>query len=77
MTIKYEFNNKEKVYYPDFYYQPLNLIIEIKSSYTFYKDLDKNLIKQKQCLDKGYNFIFIIDKKYDEFEKLLNFTFGS
>lgn len=54
-------------YYPDFYYRPLNLIIEIKSWYTYERDLEKNLLKQKACLDQGYNFLFIKDKQYDEF----------
>ena len=61
MTIKYFFDNKAKVYYPDFYLKSLNLIIEIKSNYIYEKDLQKNLAKQKSCLDQGYNFIFIID----------------
>jgi len=67
MTIRYNLN---KVYYPDFYIPNLNLIIEIKSDYTYNKDLDKNLLKQKACLEQGYNFIFIINKKYFEFEKI-------
>jgi hypothetical protein len=49
-----------------------NLIIEIKSDYTFNKELKKNLSKQKACLDQGYDFIFIVNKDYTEFEKLLN-----
>ena len=71
-SIKYIFDNKNKIYYPDFYYAPLNLLIEIKSEYTFNKELNKNLAKQKSCLDNGYNFIFIINKNYDEFQELLD-----
>ena len=37
MTIKYFFDNKAKVYYPDFYLKSLNLIIEIKSNYIYEK----------------------------------------
>ena len=69
--IPYFYENKKKYYYPDFYYKPLNLIIEIKSNYTYNKELDKNLSKRKSCIEKGYKFIFIIDKKYDDFEKLI------
>jgi hypothetical protein len=29
--IKYNYENEDRVYFPDFYYRPLNLIIEIKS----------------------------------------------
>jgi len=70
-SIKYHFENKDRIYFPDFYHEPLNLIIEIKSDYTFNIDLDKNLAKQKSCLDKGYNFIFIINKNYENFQKIL------
>ncbi|MCK9416818.1 hypothetical protein M0Q97_09200, partial [Candidatus Dojkabacteria bacterium] len=70
-TIRYNFENKNSVYYPDFYYEPLNLIVEIKSSYTYEKDLSKNLAKQKACLEQGYDFIFIINKDYSEFDKKL------
>jgi hypothetical protein len=71
-SIKYFFENKNRIYYPDFYYEPLNLIIEVKSDYTFNKELNKNLAKRKSCLDNGYNFIFIINKNYNDFQKLLD-----
>jgi len=71
-SIVYFYDGKNRKYFPDFYYNYLNLIIEIKSSYTFNKDLDKNLAKQKACIEKGYKFIFIIDKDYAEFDILLN-----
>jgi hypothetical protein len=69
--IKYEFNGNEHIYFPDFYYEPLNLIIEIKSSKWYYEHLNKNLAKQNACKEQGYNFIFIMDKKYDIFNKLI------
>lgn len=71
ITIKYFFNEIDRVYFSDFYYKPLNLIIEIKSNYTFKKDLEKNLAKQKACTELGYKFIFIIDKNYDEFLRII------
>jgi len=71
-TIKYIYENCKKCYHPDFYYEKLNLIIEIKSDYTFNKELDKNLAKRKACIEQGYDFIFIINKKYEEFDKLIN-----
>lgn len=70
-SISYNFKNKIKHYHPDFYNKKLNLIIEIKSDYTFNLELDKNLAKQKSCLDKGFNFIFIINKNYDDFNLLI------
>lgn len=66
-SIKYEYENKQKTYHPDFYLPDYNLIIEIKSDYTYNKDLNKNLEKQKACLQQGYNFIFIINKNYNDF----------
>lgn len=70
-SIEYIYNDKKRKYFPDFYYKEKNLIIEIKSYYTYYKFLEKNLAKQKYCIDQGYNFIFIIDKNYEEFEKII------
>lgn len=66
-SIKYNFNGKDKFYHPDFYIKKLNLIVEIKSDYYYKLYLDKNLSKQKSCLDKGYDFMFIINKDYSEF----------
>lgn len=69
--IKYIFDNKIKFYHPDFYFKKLNLIIEIKSDYTFFNELDKNLAKRKYCIEQGYNFIFIINKNYSNFENIV------
>ena len=71
-SIKYVFNNNECTYYPDFYFQDLNLIIEIKSSYWFDEHKDKNLAKQQICKENGYNFIFILDKNYKIFDKMIS-----
>ena len=71
-TIKYSFNEKSKVYFSDFYLKSKNLIIEIKSCYTYNKDLEKNLVKQQSCLEQEYDFIFIIDKDYNKFKNFLN-----
>jgi hypothetical protein len=69
--IKYKDKTKTHYYYPDFYLPDINLVVEIKSNYTYKYDISKNKIKQKTCEDNGYNFIFIIDKDYSEFMKLL------
>jgi len=69
-TIQYFFEGKKRIYFSDFYLESKNLIIEIKSTYTYKKYLDKNLTKQRTCLSQGYSFIFIIDKNYDEFRKI-------
>ena len=46
-------------------------MIEIKSNYTFNKYFNKNILKQEATIKSGYNFLFIIDKKYDEFLKFM------
>lgn len=70
-SIKYLIDNKNKVYHPDFYIPELNLIVEIKSDYTYNFDLNKNLVKQDACIQQNYNFIFIINRDYTEFDKLI------
>jgi hypothetical protein len=69
--VKYIFNEKEHYYHPDFYLPDYNLIVEIKSSYTYNYDVNRNLLKKDECLRKGYNFIFIIDKNYIEFNDII------
>jgi len=64
LTIPYFINGFKKYYFSDFFIKKYNLIIEVKSSYTYEKDLKINLIKQNTCELMGYNFLFIIDKNY-------------
>lgn len=63
----YDYNNKNHRYYPDFYHEETNTIIEIKSRYTFECDYEINLLKEKCSIENDYNFLFIIDKDYNEF----------
>jgi hypothetical protein len=70
-SIKYKFEDKKRTYHPDFFLKEKNLIIEIKSTYTYNKDLNKNIAKKKACLEHGFNFIFVIDKDYKEFINLI------
>jgi hypothetical protein len=67
ISVKYQYEDKNKVYHSDFYLPEFNLIVEIKSSYTYNKELELNLAKEKACLEQGYNFIFIINKEYKDF----------
>lgn len=72
-NIKYILNDMHHTYYPDFYYDKYNLVIEIKSTYWYNYLSDMNQEKQKQTKLDGYNYILIMDKNYDEFiEKYLN-----
>ena len=70
--IEYFIGNKKHYYFSDFYYEPMNLIIEIKSNWTYNKELDINITKQKSTIDSGYNYLFIIDKNYEDFKKLIS-----
>ena len=67
--INYVFEEKERKYYPDIYIKSENLNIEVKSTWTYKKYLDKNLAKQQACLDQGYNFMFMI---FDNKGNLIN-----
>jgi hypothetical protein len=63
----YDINNKIRYYYSDYYISSLNLIIEIKSSWTLHKN-DKQ--KEKGAVANGFNYIMIIDKNYKDFNIL-------
>ena len=58
--IKYDFNGRDCRYYPDFYIPHLNLIIEVKSDFTFDVAIDKNFTKRIACIEQGYKFQFWI-----------------
>jgi hypothetical protein len=70
--IKYNFEDKTKMHFPDFFIESLNLIVEIKSSYYYNKFIEKNKAKMSACVDMGYNYIFIINKNYSVIDFLIN-----
>jgi len=53
--IPYSFNRRQHRYYPDIYIPKLNLIIEVKSKYTWMKYKEKNMAKIKATKQMGYN----------------------
>ena len=66
-TITYKFENKEHTYFPDIYIPKENRIIEIKSTWTYTKYIDKNMAKLNACKEQGYDFEFwVYDKKYNK-----------
>lgn len=69
--IQYQLNENTHYYHPDFYLPDYNLIIEVKSSYTYEYDLDKNIAKKQYSIKSGFNFLFIIDKDYSQLESIL------
>jgi len=63
-NVKYKLNNKQHYYYPDIYIKSENLIVEVKSTWTYKKDLIKNINKALATRKAGYNFEFwIYDNK--------------
>lgn len=56
----YIFNNKKCRYYPDIYIKSKNKIIEVKSRYTYVKNLEKNKAKKECIIKKNINFDFMI-----------------
>jgi hypothetical protein len=62
--IEYVYENKTRLYYPNIFIKSRNILIDVKSTNTYSKESDKNLIKQNACKDLGYHHIMIIwDKK--------------
>jgi hypothetical protein len=56
----YHYENKTHRYYPDIYIKSENRVIEVKSTYTFNKEKEINLLKRESVLNKNINFNFII-----------------
>ena len=54
-VISYVFNNKKAVYYPDIYIKSKNILIEVKSDYTYRKHMMRNNKKLSECAKQGYN----------------------
>jgi hypothetical protein len=58
--IKYYHNLKNRIYYPDIYLKNKNLVIEVKSQYTYELDLQLNLAKRDAVILTGIGFEFWI-----------------
>lgn len=56
VTIKYD----GKQYHPDLMIKSENKIIEVKSSYTFKADYEKNMRKKQAAIENGFKFEFHI-----------------
>jgi hypothetical protein len=63
-TIDYEYKMLNKRYFPDIYIPKENKIIEVKSTWTYKKELVKNLLKAIYTRKAGYLYeVWIIDKQ--------------
>ena len=57
-------NDNEAIYFPDIYIESENLIIEVKSTYTYDIKKEKNLCKKEECESQCFNFEFwVFDNK--------------
>lgn len=65
ISIPYQYNGKSCHYFPDFSLNLLNEIIEVKSDYTFYADIDKNIAKAMGVINSGKNITFAIYREND------------
>lgn len=63
--IYYDYNGSTHRYFPDFYIKSENLIIEVKSEYTYNQYLEINNLKRQACLDNNLKFEFMIIDKND------------
>jgi hypothetical protein len=62
--IAYEMAGSTKYYYPDILISHLNLLIEVKSKFTYTIEPDKIKLKGDACKNQGYNYeIWIYDGK--------------
>lgn len=59
-TLRYELDGNKKRHYPDFYIKKLNLLIEVKSTFTYSKYIDICTLKMQAGLDAGYNYLYMI-----------------
>lgn len=67
-VIRYQHKNVNRRYFPDIYIPKVNKIIEVKSIWTYKRDLVKNIIKAIYTRKLGYDYeVWLFDKK-----KLIN-----
>ena len=59
-SIIYKYKGSTKVYHPDIFIPHLNLLIEVKSEFTYQYSRKINRIKRKAAIASGYRFIFLV-----------------
>jgi len=63
--IQYEIDGVEHSYFSDYQIRNTNIVIEIKSDYIWKKHLEVN-IKKKECAEKLYDYIIIMNNDFTE-----------
>lgn len=69
--INYSYKEIERTYFPDIFIKSINLILEIKSKFTYKKDYKINMIKRKNTIKNGFNYLFIIDNNFNNLKKYI------
>jgi hypothetical protein len=65
-------NNTQHVYHPDIFVKSLNLIVEVKSDYTYTKELRKNYLKFCKVVESGYSLrIMIYNDKFENLKDII------
>lgn len=67
--IYYKYKGRKKKYYTDFYIKSENKIYEVKSTWTYSANIEKNKAKRKACEQMGIKFEFLI---FNSDGKLIN-----
>jgi hypothetical protein len=60
--ISYSYKGCNRVYYPDIFIPHLNLIIEVKSAYTYKAGFASNEAKRQACRRQGFTFRYLVMK---------------
>jgi len=63
-------NGKKHSYFSDFSIKNNNIVFEIKSTYTWKKNLEINLLK-KEASEKKYNYILVMDNRFKNVKQIL------
>jgi predicted DNA-binding protein YlxM (UPF0122 family) len=73
--VRYEFEEKNKIYYPDLFIPNKNLLVEIKCDYTYNNMLALNITKREYAISKGYNYITLIfNNKGTDISEIIEFN---
>ena len=68
-AIPYKYNEVTKLYYPDFYLEDYNIIIEVKPLRLCENEVV--IAKKNACLEQGYKFMFITDIDIDNLTEII------
>ena len=69
--IQYNYGGIFRTYFPDIFIKSINLILEIKSEFTYKTNYDVNIIKQQNTIKNGFNYLFVIDNNFDKLKQII------